>query len=100
MTALHRPPRFDLRLAPFILLGGMPAYRCRIEEHLCAKERRNPCGLRIPLVPADEDADGGVARFPDLESVGFTRTLAVVIKMAIARREVILLVIERIVRNV
>src|SRR5262245_24358538 len=78
----------------------MPADRRRIEEHLRAKERRNACGLRIPLVPADEDADGGITRFPDLESVGFTGALAVVIKMAIAGREVILFVIEGIVRNV
>src|SRR6187549_925720 len=78
----------------------MPADGGGVEEHLGAKQRRDPRRLRIPLIPADEDAYGGVARLPDLESVGFAGTFAMVIKMAIARREVVLLVKQRIVRDV
>src|SRR5262245_4074262 len=78
----------------------MPADGGGIEEHLRAKQRGDPRRLRIPLVPADEDAYGGVARLPDLEAVRFAGALAVVIEMAIARREVILLVKQRIVRDV
>src|SRR5262245_2703424 len=78
----------------------MPADRCWIEEHLRAKERGDPRGFRIPLVPADEDTNRCVARLPDLESIGFAGSFTVVIKMTVARREVILLVKEGIVRDV
>ena len=56
-------------------------------------------GLRVPLVPADQHTDVGVAGLPDAES---TRALliAVVGSVRVARREVELLVEERIVGDV
>ncbi len=68
VRALHRPPGVDLRGAPLVLLGRMPADRGRIEEHLRAEQARDARGLRIPLVPADQHADRRVARLPDLEA--------------------------------
>ena len=66
-----RAPGVDLRAAPLVLLRRVPADRRRIEEHLRAEQRRDARRFRVPLVPADQHADCGVARLPDLEPAGF-----------------------------
>src|SRR5688572_11281429 len=38
VRSLHRSPRIDLRLAPFLLLGRMPPDGGRVEEHLRAEQ--------------------------------------------------------------
>src|SRR5687767_5389158 len=57
VRSLRGSPRLDLRGPPLGLLGRMPADRRRIEEDLRAHEARDPRGLRVPLVPADQHAD-------------------------------------------
>src|SRR5688572_22233294 len=95
MRPLHRPPGIDLRLAPFLLLGGMPANGRGVEEHLRAEQRRDARGFGVPLVPADQHADNGVARLPHLEPAGASDAIIV-----FARREVVLLVEQRVVGDV
>ena len=65
----------------------MPADRGRIKQNLRAAQRGQPRRFRIPLVPANADADLPVRGRPGL-------------KPEIARREVKLLVIRGIVRDV
>ena len=65
----------------------MPADRRRVKENLSAAERGQPRGFRIPLVPANADADFAVLGRPRLEA-------------EVARREVKLLVIRRVVGDV
>ena len=89
VRALRRAPGVDLRRAPFVFLGRMPADGRRIEEHLRAEEARDARRFRVPLIPADEHADRGVARLPHLEA-----------RVPVARREVVLLVEQRVVRDV
>ena len=55
----------------------MPADRRRIEKDFSAEQARDARGLWVPLVPADQDADVGVAGFPDAESAG-TLVIAVI----------------------
>src|ERR1043166_4597033 len=97
MPPLDRSPRLDLRAAPFVFFSRMPADRGRIEQHLGTEERRDARRLGIPLVPADQHADGRIARLPHLEAVGLARALAVVIEVSITGSEVVLLVEQRIV---
>ena len=78
----------------------MPPDRGGIEEDLRAKKRRDARRFRIPLVPADQHANGRIARLPDLESVRLAGMLTVVIEMSIAGREVVLLVEQRVVGDV
>ena len=85
--ALDGPPRVVLRGAKLVLLRRVPADRRGIEQHLGALQSRQPRALGIPLVPADQRAhaaNGGIHG----------------LKAQIARREVILLVIKRIVGDV
>ena len=84
---LDRLPGARLGLAELGLLGGVPADRRGIEEDLGPSEGRQPGGLGIPLVPADERADPGVRGLERLEP-------------EVAGREVVLLVIERVVGDV
>ena len=87
MTALNRLPR-RLLLGPVLfLLGGKPADRRRVEQDLGTAQGREPCRLGVPLVPADEHADPAVASVPGAEA-------------QVARGEVELLVVLRVVRNV
>ena len=65
----------------------MPADRRGIEEHLRALQRGEPGAFGIPLVPADERADAADSGVEAAEA-------------EIARGEVILLVVERIVGDV
>ena len=86
MTALNRFPRGMLRFSKFLFLARMPA-DCRwIKNNLCAAQRGQSRRLRIPLVPANADADLPARSVPRLKS-------------EIARREVKLFVIQRIIRN-
>ena len=87
VRALNGAPRIVLRLAVLRLLVGMPADRRRIEEHVRALQRRQPCALGIPLVPADQRAELAEVGLEGLEA-------------QIAGREVELLVVERIVGDV
>ena len=65
----------------------MPADRGRIKQNLRAAQRGQSRRFRIPLVPANADADFPVRRRPGL-------------KPEIARREIKLLVIRGIIRDV
>src|SRR5262245_9739156 len=87
MCALRRLPRVVLAGAECILLLRMPADRGRVDEDLRAFERSQSGGLRIPLVPAHENAERADRRIERAES-------------EIAWREVELLVVTRIVGNV
>src|SRR5436305_1654480 len=68
VRTLNRPPRIDLRRSPFVLLGRMPADRRRVEQDLRAHQTGDARRFGITLIPADEDADGRVARLPDPEA--------------------------------
>jgi hypothetical protein len=80
-------PRVELRRAELVLLRRVPADGCGIEQHFGALQRREPRAFGIPLVPADERADAAGGCVDCL-------------KAEIAGREVILLVIKRIVGDV
>ena len=75
------------RCAVLAFLAGMPADGGGIEEDLRAAQRGEARRLGIPLVPADADADPAVPRLPGAEA-------------EIAGREVELLVVQRVVRDV
>ena len=103
VRALDRAPRVDLRRAELRLLGRMPADRRRIEENVGAEERRDARGLRIPLIPADQHADVGVARVPDAKAARLLGDLAgvdAIVVRGVAGREIVLLVEQRIVGDV
>src|SRR6185312_16248992 len=87
VRALDRLPGRALRHAVLGLLARVPADRRRIEEHGGAAERREPRAFRVPLVPADESPDP-----PRLDVEG--------LEAEVARREVELLVEQRVVRDV
>ena len=82
----HRVPGFIL-LPVQRFLAVEPADRRGIKEHLRAGHGRQPRGLRIPLVPADER--------PYLQPAGWHRHEA-----GVARREIKLLVVVRVVGDV
>src|SRR5688572_7569451 len=100
MRALNGAPGLDLRTSPFVLLRRMPADGGGVKEDVRAQQRGDPGRFGIPLVPADQDPDRRVARLPYLEAVRLAGTLAVVIEMSVTRREVVLLVEQRIVWDV
>ncbi len=83
---LDRFPRAVLGGALGVLFLLHPPDRRRIKENLRARERGQPGGLRVPLVPADEDADFPVPGVPGPVP-------------EVPRREVEFLMIIRIVRN-
>src|SRR5437773_538236 len=87
VTALNCFPGRMLRRARFFFLARMPADRRRIKNNLGATQCRQPCCFGIPLVPANADTDLATLCFPRL-------------KTEVARREIKLLVIQRIVRDV
>src|SRR5208283_4231622 len=87
VRALNGAPCIVLRLAVLRLLVGMPADRRGIKEHVRALQRRQARALGIPLVPAHQRTEFGVISCESL-------------KPKIARREVKLLVIQRVVGNV
>ena len=104
VRALDGAPRILLRLAELRLLRRMPADRRRVEQDVGAEQARDARGLRIPLVPADQHADARVARAPDAEAARLLRHLADPVDAIVVRRvagdEVVLLVEQRIVRDV
>src|SRR5262249_18136382 len=86
MTTLNRLPSGMLRFSKFLFLARMPA-DCRwIKNNLCSAQGSQSCGFRIPLIPANTDAD--------LARLSIPRS-----KSEIARREVKLFVIQRIIGN-
>ncbi len=87
VRALDGTPRVVLLLAVLLLLVRMPADRRGIEQHLRALQRGKPRGFGIPLVPADERTDFADRRIQRLEA-------------EVARREIELFVVERIVGDV
>src|SRR3984893_13308025 len=99
VSALRRAPRVDLRFTVLCFLRWMPADRRRIKENFGAEEACDASSLRVPLIPADQNADVGVPRFPDAESAG-ALMIAVVGDVRVTRSEVELLVEERVVRDV
>src|SRR5215213_5226965 len=96
---LRGSPRLELRVAELRLLIGMPADCGGIEQDLRTEEGVNARCLGIPLVPADQDADVRVPRFPDAKSMR-PFMISVVLDVRVARREIILLVEQGIVRDV
>ncbi len=87
VAALHGDPGVALGRAVLGLLVRMPADGGGIEEDFGAGERRQACPLRIPLVPADERGDAPGARVERGEA-------------QVARREIELLVVGRVVGDV
>ena len=87
VRALDGLPREVLVGAELLLLRRMPADRRGEEEDLRAVHRGEARAFRIPLVPADEHADAAEPRGPRLEP-------------EVARREIELLVVQRVVRDV
>ena len=67
VTALNRFPGRMLRLAEFFFLARMPADRRRIKKNFRAAQRGQARRFRIPLVPANADADFPVRGCPRLE---------------------------------
>src|SRR5690606_30049145 len=87
MATLNGLPRGELFIVCLFVLRRSPTDSRWIEKNLSAHQRRNPCTFRIPLIPADQHANGCELRFENLVT-------------QIARREVKFLVICRIIRNV
>src|ERR1043165_4658015 len=87
MRPLNGAPRVVLSDSKFCLLGWMPTNRRWIKQQLSALQRRKPRSFWIPLVPAHQRAN---------TSNGGVKSLVT----KITRSEVILFVVERIVRNV
>src|SRR5262249_54703202 len=83
---LNRAPGIVLRGSEFSLFIRMPADCGGIKENVCSLKGREPRAFGIPLVPANQRAHAAVVGIKGLET-------------QIARREVKLFVIERIVRN-
>src|SRR6266550_7530638 len=86
MTTLNCLPRGMLRLSKFLFLTRMPADCGWIKENLRATQRGQSRRLRIPLVPANADADLSARSVPRLKS-------------KIARREIKFFVIQGIIGN-
>src|SRR5687768_12093032 len=87
VTSLNCLPGRELRISVLLFLGGVPADGSGIKEYLGAGKSCQARSLRIPLIPANQNADAPVMGVPGPKS-------------QISRREVKLLVIERIVRDV
>src|SRR5882672_7462301 len=87
VAPLDRAPGIDLRRAVLGLLARVPADRRGIAQQVRALQRGEPGGLRIPLVPAHERPDRSHAGVEGAEA-------------QIARREIELLVIGRVVGDV
>src|SRR5690606_26181888 len=87
VASLDDFPGAVLVRAILLLLAWMPANRRRIEKDFRSLHRGKPRPLRVPLVPAHENADSPELRVPRLEP-------------GVTRREVELLVVKRIVGNV
>ena len=87
MGSLHRFPGARLGGAKLRFLCRVPTDRRGIEEDARALESCQPGGFGVPLVPANQGADSGIRRVKCLKS-------------KVAGSEIILLVIEGVVRDV
>ncbi len=87
VRALDGLPCVVLRGAELVLLGRMPADGRGIEKDFCALQGGEARAFGIPLIPADERADAAEGGVDGAKS-------------EIAGREVVLLVVERIVGDV
>src|SRR5439155_17990903 len=87
VTALDLFPGAVLIGAALFFFTRMPADGRRVEENFRALQRGQTRRFGIPLVPANADANFGVARLPRAET-------------QIARREIKLFVEQRVVRDV
>src|SRR4030065_2539964 len=72
--SLNLAPALALRRAPFRLFRRVPPERRRVEQHLGPEKGRDTRGFRVPLVPADENADRGVPGLPHFEAAGLARS--------------------------
>src|SRR5260370_2847364 len=86
VTALNRFPGRILSRAKFLFFRRMPADGCWVKNHFRSPQCGESCRFRIPLVPANADANLSLRGRPRLKS-------------EIARREIKFLVIKRIVGN-
>ena len=86
VTALNCFPGGVLCLTKFFLLARVPPDRRRIENNFRSAQCREPRRFRIPLVPANTNAEVAARRFPTL-------------KTEVARREIKLLIVRGVVRN-
>src|ERR1035437_2512287 len=84
---LDGAPGIMLRLAEFSFLRGMPSDGRWVKQNACSLQSREARGFGIPLIPADERAELSGGRVESLEA-------------EIARSEIKLFVVERIVGNV
>ena len=87
MRPLDGEPGIVLRRAPLFFFRRMPADGGGIEEHVRALQGGKARALGIPLIPADQRSDRALFEIEALEA-------------QVAGREVILLVVERIVGDV
>ncbi len=87
VRALDGLPGGELRRAVLSFFSRVPADRGRVEQDFGTVQRGEARGLGVPLIPADQGADGGLRRGERDEA-------------EIAGREVVLLVEQRIVRDV
>ena len=87
VRALNGLPGRVLRRAKLIFFSRMPANRGGIEDRLGAFESGQPCGLRVPLIPADQRAHAAKSGVDSL-------------KTQVAGRKIVLFVEERVVGNV
>ena len=85
--ALNGLPGRVLRRPKLIFFSRMPANRGGIEDCLGALESGQPCGLRVPLIPADQRAHAAKSSIDSL-------------KTQVAGRKIVLFVEERVVGNV
>src|SRR5258707_14865380 len=86
MRALDELPGLVLPDAELSLFARMPADSCGIEENLSPLESGQAGRFRIPLIPADQNADPAKARIESPET-------------KVAWCKIIFLVIQRVVRN-
>ena len=68
MAALNGLPGVELSGAVLFFFGGVPADGGGVEENAGALQGGEAGGLRVPLVPADEDADAGELRIEIFEA--------------------------------
>lgn len=86
VSTLDRTPRVKLRRAELCFFVRMPADTCGIENDLSALKRSEARTFRIPLVPADLNADAAIGGI----KIGEAK---------VAGREIKLFVVKRIVGN-
>ena len=87
MAPLHRPPGVELPTLLLRPIGTFPANSRGIDKQICTTKGHQSSGLRVPLIPANQYAKTthGGRYGPEVEVAG---------------REVELLVVRRIVRDV